>query len=277
MKISDRFTDYGLIGGFFWALQVALLLSVGLGNVKSLIGSTNWGDFSKVAAQIPSGVISAVAAVLGAVALIAIFTTGLLLDLVGSWLYRAAEMTLFQKHAKQNAIWMEKLVNLHQDYIQNDWKVILSAPTFARDGLLIGFKGLLFWSKRFRNEYVDAVRKLWTLRSAYTRVQAFLLAYVLLSSRAEKLELVSTQISLWNTSRAIATSMYLVGVEALVYRWPTKSVPFTLVYVVFLGMAGIATLITKAAFSRVCSTLFSLAYITNAGSTNRTKAAVVYE
>jgi hypothetical protein len=254
-----------------------LLLSVGLGNVKSLIGSTNWGDFSKVAAQIPSGVISAVAAVLGAVALIAIFTTGLLLDLVGSWLYRAAEMTLFQKHAKQNAIWMEKLVNLHQDYIQNDWKVILSAPTLVRDQLLICFKGLLFWSKRFRNEYVDAVRKLWTLRSAYTRVQAFLLAYVLLSSRAEKLELVSTQISLWNTSRAIATSMYLVGVEALVYRWPTKSVPFTLVYVVFLGMAGIATLITKAAFSRVCSTLFSLAYITNAGSTNRTKAAAVYE
>jgi len=47
----------------------------------------------------------------------------------------------------------------------------------------------------------------------YTRVQSFLLSYVLLTAGAEKIDLLSTQMSLWNTSRAIATSMALVAIQ----------------------------------------------------------------
>jgi hypothetical protein len=273
MKISDKFTDYGLIGGFFWALQVALVVSFGFGSVKSI----NWGEFGKAVARIPSGVVSPLAAVLGAVVLIAIFTTGLLLDLCGSTLYFFAEMTTFQKHARHNDLWVGKLVNQHQDYIQNDWELILSAPSllsFSWKALLISFKALLFWHKRFRDEYVDAARQSWALRPAYTRVQTFLLAYVQLSPRAEKLDLLSTQISLWNTSRAISTAMLLVAVEPLLlYGWRATFDDVglgsaTLSYAMYLGMLLITWLITTAAFNRVCSTVFALAYIAREGSKN---------
>src|ERR1035437_2180060 len=51
------------------------------------------------------------------------------------------------------------------------------------------------------------------IRRAYTRTQSFLLSYVLLASGVEKLELLSTQLSLWNTGRAIATAFVISSVE----------------------------------------------------------------
>jgi hypothetical protein len=47
MKISDRFTDYGLIGGFFWILQLVIWLTV---------GRTRWTDHLHNLASTLSGV-----------------------------------------------------------------------------------------------------------------------------------------------------------------------------------------------------------------------------
>jgi hypothetical protein len=279
MKISDRFTDYGLIGGFFWLLQCSV-----------------WGFFSfarvgredllqrliTVLTRVPAAYVPSLVALLGALAIIAIFTTGLLLDLLGSSYFRNIEVRVFITHLRRNKRWLERVVDQHKDYIQEDWSQLLDAPRlWSKATLSVGFKGTLFWwNPRYRREYVSSVREGWGLLKPYTRVQAFLLSYVLLTSDAEKIELLSTQISLWNTSRAIATAMVLVAVQPtiLLLRSAGSSSYYNFPFVAYAAqicLTGVAFAVVYSAHARVCSTLFALAYIvTSKTSVEIAKAAI---
>lgn len=100
--------------------------------------------------------------------------------------------------------------------------------------------------------------------SSYTRLQSFLLSYVLVTPGLEKIEFLSTQISLWGTARTIAVSMMLTAVTPSILL-----ISGTLHYHSFIlgayaaGMLLIwgAIAAERSAYERVCSTLFALAYI----------------
>jgi hypothetical protein len=64
---------------------------------------------------------SVLTALLGALAVVAIFTTGLLLDLFGSFCLRFYEMTAFHALAKTNESWLRRLFEKYPDYVQSDW------------------------------------------------------------------------------------------------------------------------------------------------------------
>jgi hypothetical protein len=259
MKISDRFTDYGLIGGFFWMLQLA---------IWPVIDRTGWADalhyFTGALVSVPKEALPSFVALLGAFGLIAVFTTGLLLDLLGSSYFLATEMMVFARHVRQHIHWLQRVTDLNTDYIQEDWSILINAPTY-RNQLRASLKFFKLWNERDRKGCWLVVREVWKLRSAYTRMQSFLLSYVLLTSGVEKVELLSTQMSLWNTGRAIAagiiissvligSAQFVFGVEALlpVYGWILGCQLLSLI----LGLS-----VAHAAYERVCNTLFALVYV----------------
>src|SRR5436190_19523735 len=74
MQIGSRFTEYGLTGGFFWICQ--LLFLVYSGQAKTLLS-----NLSSVKLDPTSWISQIGPTAISALAIIAVFVTGLLLDL----------------------------------------------------------------------------------------------------------------------------------------------------------------------------------------------------
>jgi hypothetical protein len=159
MKISDRFTDYGLIGGFFWILQLAVWIVI--------VGRDGWTTylhtFAATLNALPPPAVAPFVTFLGALGLIAVFTTGLLLDLLGSSYLRATEMMVFVRHARQHSHWFQSLANLHSAYIQEDCSLLLSVPPFKTQ-----FREFMFfklWNKRYMKDHWLLARRIFRLCS----------------------------------------------------------------------------------------------------------------
>jgi hypothetical protein len=176
---------------------------------------------------------------------------------------------------------MRRLIHRHQDYIQNDWSSILNAPRLSYLKLIeMVLASCVFWNTSARKKYIDPFRQSWACRQPYARMQSFLLSYVLMMSGAEKLEPLSAQLSLWSTTRAISTAMILAVFESLYSLM--KIMPGRLLrqhlssgligYLLLTGLMFVALSVTRAAFGRVCSTLFALAYITSEEAANPIRA-----
>ena len=74
MQIGSRFTEYGLTGGFFWICQFILLWRSG--QTQTLLS-----NLSTVQLQIAKDIPIPITSLVSALAIIAVFVTGLLLDL----------------------------------------------------------------------------------------------------------------------------------------------------------------------------------------------------
>lgn len=260
MKISDRLADYVVIGGFFSITQCAVLFAVGFGQL-------NWavqlGNFQTLIAKVPNGAIGPLAALLGAFGLVTVFTAGVFIDLLGSIYFRSIELNAFQAHAKKNALWMQQFTNRYTTYIQDDWSIVLSSPRF-RDGFRVGFTGLRLWNKAARTEYLDHYRRTFAGRKSYARMHSFLLSWVSLVGGAEKIELLNTQLSFWSISRAFATVLVLASIEVVLFSMMPReaaSAHLSLVYGVYFTLLLAAIGVSRAAYSRVCGTIFALCYI----------------
>jgi hypothetical protein len=192
MKISDRFTDYGLIGGFFWMVQVFIWYA--------LRPSISWNDvvhgLNSWLSSMPPAAVSPLVALLGALALIVIFTTGVLIDLIGSFYFRGLEVRVFIGHLRRNQRWLASFVSKNQGYLQEDWARLIDAPpVWSKAALLHSLKVYAFWNRRYRRDYSGDLRAAWGLLKPYARVQSFLLSYVLLTPGMEKPDLLSAQLS----------------------------------------------------------------------------------
>jgi hypothetical protein len=238
MKISDRFTDYGLIGGFFWLLQCAVWGTVGfpLGGWDHL-----FREFARDLTPFLLAIqpyIPFLAALLGALALTVVFITGLLLDLLGPAWFRTFEVAIFRENLRRNKRWLEQVIQQNQDYIQGDWSVLLDdAPRLWKNP--------------------------WSEDKPYIRIQSFLLIYVFVTSGVEKIEMLNTQISLWTTSRAIAMAMLIGAIEVLappilhfIRDDPSISpFPYIVFFAVYTGLAAMHSLLSSAltrAFAARC-------------------------
>jgi hypothetical protein len=270
MKISDRFTDYGLIGGFFWMVQAFIWYA--------FYPSTSWNDvahgLNSWLSSIPAAAISACVALIGALALIAVFTTGVLIDLIGSSYFRSVEVRVFIGHLRRNQRWLANIVSQNESYIQEDWARLIEArPLWSKATLFTSLKVFAFWNRKYRQNYLDEVRASWGLMKPYTRLQSFLLSYVLLTPGIAKPDLLSAQLSLWTMSRAIATAMALGALFMTVKLSSNfENVPSHLLFFYFaqIGLTAVSYAIDHSAHGRICTTLFSLVYLIAAKSSATT-------
>lgn len=237
MKISDRLADYGFIGAVFWMLQLGVLL-------VSARNTPNWTmyfqDLKTALGALPVQVIAPVSAFLGASAIVVIFATGVVIDLFFAPFGRVSEAASFRSFARKNACWMKPLLAERFDCIQDDWDLLLQSSILA--------------DLRQRRS-----------RAAVTRVQSFLIAYILLMSDSSQTEVLTTQMSLWSIARGITGAGVVISFEMLsLLRHRNLLDPFLFFAVAFLVLGGAATYFAR---NRVWSTLFALVYVTNLKST----------
>ena len=103
MQIGSRFTEYGLTGGFFWICQLILLWYSGQTHALLSNLSTVHLQVSTEISQIGS---TAIASLVGALAIITVFLAGLLLDLLAEYPFRPMEMRVFHRHLVRNRDWL---------------------------------------------------------------------------------------------------------------------------------------------------------------------------
>ena len=187
---------------------------------------------------------------------IVIFTTGVIVDLFASSYMRTWEAAFFRSFAHKNACWMKPLLAERLDYIQDDWDLVLESSMLA--DFKSGFKAYVFWNKNARHQYSQAFSRSWRSRTAFTRVQSFLLAYVLLMSNSSQTEILSTQMSLWSIARALTGASVVIYLEAVVILFQSKTLIIFFLLFLILGFGA-----AYSAQSRWCSTLFALVYVTN--------------
>ena len=275
MKISDRFLDYGLTGGFFLTLQMALLFSFFPEIWPKMVGLV-----------IPPTLQGSVNPVLSALGIVAIFFTGALLDLFVPF-YAYAETYEIRRHLLWNKDWLQEVLVASTPGLKKDLEMlwIFQNPTVDK---LEGRK----WIKVVLDDYRrNASQKAWlhrvwqnlrnrfwfspvkrTLVTECQRLVAFLHSYIFLYSEASQLEMLVTRMHLWQIIRAFSTAIILLSFElgVLVLRHLILNLHQLPLYQtllkLFLSIIVMALAIYYAwyiimrAFSRVCMSLFSLVY-----------------
>jgi hypothetical protein len=112
MKISDRFTDYGLFGGFFWLLQLAIWCVLEAWTPMDLIHFID-ANFKTLPMSVTS--------LLGGLGLILVFVTGMVLDLLGSQLFKLVELGVFIDLVLQHFDWLVPFLKESRTYIGSDF------------------------------------------------------------------------------------------------------------------------------------------------------------
>jgi hypothetical protein len=209
MQIGSRFTEYGLTGGFFWICQ--LLFLTYSGQAKTLLS-----HLSTLQLDVPNEISQIVSTAISALAIIAVFVAGLLLDLLAVY-FRPMEMRVFQQHLVRNRDWLGRLIADHKSYCEADYEEFerqFSGTSLAKD-TRAGLGVFLFWKRERRQQYVAAVKRNWGLNVARAdeRLWSFLASYVFVESGSSQLSLMVDQYHLWRTGRAVSTSLVILFFE----------------------------------------------------------------
>jgi hypothetical protein len=268
MQIDRRFADYGLTGGFFLICQLGLLWALGYWpsidpkQLRALLPS-----------EIPAPIITGFA---GALAVIAVFVVGLILDLLAS-LVRGEEMKIFARHLDRNSDWTTAFIEAHKAYCGADYETfrrVLHELPPLRAMLKRGVTPSTYWRRENRLRHVAAMKVNWGLGIApeYERLLSFFTSYTMGQSGSAQLTLMADQYALWRTARAIATAVYLLTSEAMLltlkallsfedfFDLIAVSKVFFPFCLAILGV-GVTILIIRGTYSRLCFTLFSLMYV----------------
>jgi hypothetical protein len=216
MKISDRFLNYGLTGGFFLTLQMALLLS---------FFPEIWPKM--VDLVIPPVLQGSVNTVLSALGIVAIFFTGALLDLFVPF-YAYAEMYEIRQHLLLNKDWLQEALVASSPVLKKDLETLCIFQDQTVDAL-----NSRKWIKAFLDGYRRSnsqkpwPRRVWqnlrdwswfspvkgALVAECQRLVAFLHSYIFLHSEVSQLEMLVTRMHLWQIIRAFSTAIILLSVE----------------------------------------------------------------
>lgn len=253
MKISDRFTDYALTGGLFWVLQLLVFL---------ISNEYNWKDLlNKWTASFPLMPASSTA-LLGAAGLIIVFTTGMFLDVLGSWIFRLVEITVFIKRLKAHREWIDPILSQSMAYIQYDYTVLYRMYSFEEFFVLIlSPRDLLRYLRSRMSKSAETELDLSTAMNAFHRIQSLLSSRLLLSSGVEKVESLGSQLSLWTTARAFGASLVAIAVELLIVG-DHQRLAYHIGTVMVAAITGLVSFsIPGGAYGRLCDTLFAMTFI----------------
>jgi hypothetical protein len=268
MQIGSRFTEYGLTGGFFWICQI--LFFTYTGQTKTLL------SYLSCAQRPPEWIWQIGSTAISALAIIAVFVAGLLLDLLAVY-FRPTEMAVFHQHLVRNRDWLGRLIADHKAYCEADYEEFErkfgGSPVAKEKRARFGIS--LLWNRERRQQYVAGrkqereARKAWKGARPYERLWSFFASYVLVESGSSQLSLMVDQYYLWRTGRAVSMSLVIVFFEVQVLEGWLKPEPVgqpwyyaTPRSLVLLALSTLSLMITKQIYSRLCFTLFALVYVT---------------
>lgn len=228
MKLSARFTEYGLVGAFFLIIMLIILATAPPSppDSHSMMASlrlawtnlwTNLSAFQGKSDPKPDAVDfkEAIAATLG---FVAVFVTGLLIDLF-SVIFVYAEMIVFSKLLHLYSEDIGAVQNLFPDTVKRDYE--------------------RFKTKFGSSVFVSASQSVKRIRllPCYSRNFAFFVTYA--GSGGMQLDALGDHLRVWRTARGIAASAILLFLVWLVTRYaesvgPVGGIVATLVAVAII-------------------------------------------
>ena len=236
MKISTRFTEFGMTGAFFWITQI-LFFCIAY-EQDPFTWLPGWIFSQKInQSDILKDSLGSLLTVCG---VIGIFITGLILDLLGSY-FALSEMSLFNRHLKRNKGWLDELSGQCAESIKADYEMF-------RDHV----------GTSFVTSFKTAGQRIRLLGKCH-RLQTYLSSYIHVFSSPS--EMLVDHIHLWRTSRAISTTLLILAIEVLALKdhaLASYGIMLVLYAILFAG----SILITLKSYSRMCYTLFGLACAT---------------
>jgi len=247
MKATVRFAEYSLTGGFFW-LNVFLLLTLlhldaGQGGwTKALLAL--WSDWLQRLDE-TLGRAGGMEALTTALALLVVFATGLVLDLLAPLFFAPFEVATFRRFLRDpHQAWMGELAHRHGDYLGRDLEDLLREPVFSwRDPRLAGRQ-----------------------RRRYERLRAFLLAHLYTRAAGTHLDELLDQLRLVRTSRALSLSLALLALFLATLVGLAEGGSFASRYaeaaaiLIPLALFFLSVTLTRATFQRLCLLLSAFAY-----------------
>ena len=267
MQLGSRFAEYGLTGGFFWMCQLLV--------IATTTQTGTWQMFAQAPFVLPPGTSSPFATVftslLGALAIVAVFVAGLLLDLLAAY-FTNLEISVFLRHLARNRSWLDPLVAEHGQYCQGDYDalaVLRDQSLSTSEQFRVGFAGFAVWNEVKRRKFSQALSNSfaqWRLIEPYQRFLSFLSSYVVVRSES-KLDVMTDQYYLWRAGRSVSVALVILYIEILIIAANRSFAAIglwasLLAVVLPLALSCFAIAITLTTYSRLCYTLFSLAYVT---------------
>ncbi len=259
MNISTRITEYSITGGLLWVsaflFATVLNLQMNQDDISMVSVMRLWGEWISAMAPLSTAfeglsnsLQGSISTLLAALAIIVIFFSGIILDLLGPVFFISIEMMFFHKWlVTKNRPWLDQLIADNREFIGEDYRIFIEDCAF-------NWKKPFAWFERRRS-----YNKLWT----------FMLSQVMVFSKAASLEELMDRVHLWRTSRAISTSMVVLG--CLLNFTPLVHTPdnhaatlsFALTSIgVPVVLFAVSALITLGTYSRMSIVLCSLVYTT---------------
>lgn len=258
MNISSRFTESGMTGAFFWITQL-LFLTIwkelpipGSEAALKALTSPAWLDLLKhYESMFPETLRNTTGTLLTTFGIIGIFVTGIILDLLGGP-YTLFENILLNRHMKNNQGWLEPLLSSCSNNIHESYQKLSDcyASTFA----FTPGKAL----QRLR------------LLGECKRIQSFLFAYSHVYSSNATSDLLTDNLHLWRTSRAISTTLLILAIEILIVEGPGNLRNESIT--IYLLLTLLSLFLTGLSYNRMCYTLFNLACATRSRQQQDAKA-----
>ncbi|MGH2496432.1 MAG: hypothetical protein ACRDIV_17170 [Ktedonobacteraceae bacterium] len=280
MKISDRFLDYGLTGGFFLTVQVILFMH---------FVPQAWQGISVMTATIPSALDGSINTILAALGIVTIFFTGALLDLFTPF-HALAEMYEIRKHLILNNDWLQDAIIKSYTNLNMDLETLCILQ--KRDGDIDTLNSRKWLQavvkKRFKSSAERTLpQRVWQgfrdlswispekreLVLTCQKLVAFFHSFIFINCDASQLEILVDRMHLWQTIRAFSTAITILSIEFIIFLWGSIILSLSQEPLQRMGIALFISLILIAiidryarrlinkAFSRVCITLFSLVYL----------------
>lgn len=244
MKVSSRFTEYGMTGAFFWLLQLLMLylylpdtlqlnqLEQGLSEKMNII-PVSLETFVEV------------------IAIISIFFVGLMLDTVGAVMLMF-EMKIFRNHIGFNKEWLEKLADNNKDYFLK--KVLSFYSNYGNN--FVNCNPLQVWRR---------ILLVWS----FIVSQTYLTSYVTVRSGDANPSFLFDRISQWRTVRAFASVLLLVLIENIVFILSGMKIQEAFsdhegtVLLTNASLTVAACIVSGCNYKAMCDTLFTLVYVSS--------------
>ena len=270
ISLGNRYTDYGLTGGFFLFLLGALFIWLMPIEASALldIAHVKWTEKLSL---FPKALEPIFVSICAAIFIICVFFAGLFLDLLGSILV-LWEADVFRKHLVRGKTWILPILEQYEEFLGDDVNRVITEfdYPFSKSEFKRVFGSFAFWKARNRKAFSKDQKQSLTrfrLIKPFSRIQSVLLSHIIFNSEPGKLEVLTDQLRLCRISRAISSGIFvlvivayilqiisLVNGNVLIGNFPNILVVITIFMV-------LSVFFTVRAYSRFCLSLFSLVLV----------------
>ncbi len=250
MKSIVGLLEYTVTGAFVWLVFLLFVTMVAMGGGwNAALATQAWQSWLENLPSVPPAMLQAsgigremLSLALGGALLIAVFSTGLLLDLLAPMVFVTLEIQWARKWMLREARpWMERLIREHGELVSSDYQALVEGT------------GNLWRPVPWRVE-------------KYRRLCIFLISYVLAASKSGLQEDFLDRLKVWRVTQAISLSLIVLWGLLAAWTYMTwdkrphlESVMVGVVAPLVLGAA--AYLIMRVTFFRLTIALHAAAYL----------------